>query len=297
MQANADYVNVATVQGAVIAGNTATVEAHVNVNGSRAGAGAPAARSPAAASPRTSRSATRNALNQVHLLGGGQVNGDFVVLNAQVDRLRTDAEANASAGALGASTTANGQRERLRRVRGAARVRARTSTATSGSRINAMYAGNDLNAVGVASCDCGGGDTEGHVNMNDNTDALVSGIAGSVLHTYDLEVNADQSSPGFGWDAESHGALIDVGGISVNGVTNFGRDIYWESTVYLAPSPNPEVTVNSNGTRHEARQRVAHRPVRQLVLPRRHVRGRPDHRGRRPRRRRLRGSRTSRPTT
>ena len=247
VQATVDYINVATVQGNVTAGNTATVEAHVNVNGTAGGSGDTGGAFTGGGITADVEIGDTDALNQVHLLGGGQVDGDFVVLNAQVDRLRMDAEANVSAGALGASTTANGNVNAF----GASEVRLEPGSDVYGNvriAINATYAGNDLFAAAVASCDCGGGDTEGHVNINDNTDALVSGIAGSVLHTYDLEVNADQSSPGFGWDAESHGALIDVGGISVNGATNFGRDIYWESTVYLAPSPNPEVTVNSNGT-------------------------------------------------
>ncbi|MGZ4129286.1 MAG: hypothetical protein ACXVPR_00475, partial [Actinomycetota bacterium] len=247
VQATADYINVATVQGNVTAGNTATVEAHVNVNGVAGGSGDTGGAFTGGGITADVEIGDTDALNQVHLLGGGHVNGDFVVLNAQVDRLRMDAEANVSAGALGASTTANGNVNAF----GASEVRLEPGSDVYGNvriAINATYAGNDLFAAAVASCDCGGGDTEGHVNLNDNTDALVSGIAGSVLHTYDLEVNADQSSPGFGWDAESHGALIDVGGISVNGATNFGRDIYWESTVYLAPSPSPEITVNSNGT-------------------------------------------------
>ena len=247
VQATADYVNVSTVQGAVVAGNSATVEAHTDVNGFAGGSGSAGGAFTGGGITADVEVGDSNALNQVHILGGGQVDGDYVVLNAQVDRLRADAEAYASAGALGASTTGTGDVN----VYGASEVRLESGSDVYGNvriGINAVYQGIDLNAVGWASCDCGGGDTEGHVNLNDNTDALVSGVAGSVLHTYDLEVNADQFIASYGWDAESHGALIDVGGISVNGVTNFGRDIYWESTVYLAPSPNPEVTINASGT-------------------------------------------------
>ena len=247
VEADADYNNVATVQGSVVAGDTATVEAHVFVSGTAVASGNAGGAFTGGGTTADVEVGRNNALNQVHLLDGGQVKADVAVLDAEVDGISTDSEAYATASAGGASTSAEGDIN----IYGATEVRLESGSYVFGNvqiAITSVYDGTSMNVVGDATCHCGLGDTHGRANMNDNTDALVSGIAGSVLSTWDLEVNADQFGIGYGFDVEQNADFIDIGGISLNGQSNYGRDIYWESTVYLAPSPNPEVTVNSNGT-------------------------------------------------
>ena len=77
--------------------------------------------------------------------------------------------------------------------------------------------------------------------------ALVSGLAGAVLKVGQLNVNANQFNPGFGYYADQDGGWFDIGGVSVGGTADFARNIYWEATVYLQGSPNPLLIVDSTG--------------------------------------------------
>ena len=247
VHANADFTTVATIQGVLNAGNTATVSAHTNTNATAAASGDTGGAFAGAGTTAAANIGRSSALTQVHILGGGQVNGNFVVLLSQVDEQRANAQASASAGAIGAGVTAEGDVD----SHGLIEVRLEPGSLVYGNSqiaITSALEGVSLYAVGTANCDCLGGDTNGNVNIFDNTDARISGVAGSVLKTHDLEVVSDSPYPGFGYHAHQDGGWFDVGGVSVNASANFARNIFWESTVYLLYSPNPVLTVNAAGT-------------------------------------------------
>ena len=85
------------------------------------------------------------------------------------------------------------------------------------------------------------------MNENVNVNALVSGLSGAQLKVGQLNVNALQLNPGFGYSASQDGGWFDIGGVSVGGTANFARNIYWEATTYLVGSPDPVLVVDSTG--------------------------------------------------
>ncbi|HTZ04687.1 MAG TPA: HYR domain-containing protein [Gaiellaceae bacterium] len=242
----ADYTNRVTIEGTINAGATATVATDVSADAESQASGDMGGAFGGGGTTARAEIGLSSALNQVHVINGGQVNGNVVVLRARVNEERANANANAHAGAIGAGVTANG----IAAGHGLDEVRLEPGSLVYGDTqiaITSEIRGASLYAVGDASCSCLGGDTNGNVTVLDSTDARVSGVAGSVLKTHDLEVNVNSASPGFGWDAEQDGGWFDVGGVSATLTADLGRNAFWESTVYLLATPNPVLTVNAAG--------------------------------------------------
>ena len=241
-----DYVNTTTVGGSITAGNAATVEAHANVNGVAQASGDTGGAIAGGGAHAHVEIGDTNAFNQVHIVGGAQIKSANLTLLAQVDAMKANAKGNSHTGAAFGGSTGEGDVN----ASGTTEVRLESGSFVEGdatATITAEYAASNIYAEGDGSCSCLGGDTNGNVNEYVNVNALVSGLAGAQLKVGQLNVNALQFDPGFGYSASQDGGWFDIGGVSVNGSAGFQRNIYWEATTYLQGSPDPLLVVDSTG--------------------------------------------------
>ena len=258
--AAADYTTKTNMNGTIIASNNASVEAHTSIDGATAtitadvgGLGVDASTNALicigsnSGECHNAESAHNDGVNEVDIQGSGSVTGNQISINALIDHLDATLSTRTHATALGAGSEADGTID----VSGQSQVRLESSSSLTGNvltSLDAEYQDINLHSTADASCSCLGGETDSTSTINDTADARVSGLAGSHIETSGLNVIANQDVTFFHTDCPNSGGFLDFGnGGDCNSSPGMTRSIYWESSVVLLASPNPELTVDSSG--------------------------------------------------
>jgi hypothetical protein len=246
--ASADYTTQTTINGGITAAGAATVNARTSIdNGLVQTSNDIGGLGTITSSDAELDIGQATGTDLVDIQGAGTINANTISVNGVVDNLQATVKSNQSTVALGAGSNASS----TIKVSGEAQVRLASGSYLTGNvsvGITAGYGNVNLESDSHASCGCLGGSTNADATINDNSDAHIAGVAGSTIKTASLTVSANQVVTNFHDDASTDGGFLDFGNGGQNHpTTNLFREIYWQSTVIILPSPNPVLTIDASG--------------------------------------------------
>ncbi|MGH3744214.1 MAG: hypothetical protein ACRDTP_05085, partial [Mycobacteriales bacterium] len=256
--ASADYTTRTQMDGAIIAADTATVAAHTSITGAYVSASNDVGGLGVdGSSDATLNIGQSSGSNEVDIQSNGRVTGNHVDASAIVDHLdgvvTTDTEASAFGAGSSASATIN--------AAGTTQVRLEAGSYLTGNidtTIDSAYSDINYYLHAHATCHCFGGSTNANTSIDDTTVAHDAGISASggtpssTIKTSNLTVLANQfvTTPfDQAQDSSTSKAFLDFGngGDTSGNEGSLQREIYFESTVIMLPTPDPQLTIDANG--------------------------------------------------
>ncbi len=255
---NLDFTSIVEIDGNVTAGNTAYLHARSWTDGrSRSiaegsGLGADAEANDTGDSGVQIGVSVYNgeaaeAYTQVDLLGNATVVAANVdgaaIVEALITRSVADSEANAAGGDSHGRANSNAWMYTEFRLQNGAYLRGDASV-----NLYARHDYTDVESWADADCDCGGGHSAATADNNLQSEVQVTGRAGAVVVTSNLNVEATYDDD-IRWHRRSDGG----GGLTVDNDDNYGgaynprREIFFGATVILFGEANPWLEVDQNG--------------------------------------------------